>query len=498
MSRSTTGSVIFLAGACTMIFEITGSRMLGPYFGASIFVWTSLIGIIMAGLSLGYWLGGLISLNRSDRVLFGWMLLLAGVFVLITVTGHDYVLRRIIKYIPTFRLRTLLSAVVLFGPASIFLGMILPYGAKLVVNSVFSSGSTVGVLYSLSTTGSITGTFLAGFVLLPWLGFANVLFCVSVILLITALLIFVPAKKLFPIIASGLGVIIIIFFWIRTGPQPTGYIDLDTQYNRVIIYDTKDQNTGRPIKILNINDEKSSAMFTDSDDDLVFDVLKYYRLAEHFNPGFKNTLMIGGSGYAFPKDFLRRYPKANIDVVEIDPGLTQIARRYFHLPEDMRLKIFHEDGRTYLNDCTKKYDAVFMDAYKSMLTVPYQLTTTEAVGNIFNVLNDGGAVYANIISTSDKQNNQFLRSELATYKSVFPRVLLFAVQFPQPDETEIKYFQNFILVGLKTSGQINFTNENPEIQKFLDRQFKGNLGGPGEILTDEYAPIEFYADKAVR
>ncbi len=255
--------------------------------------------------------------------------------------------------------------------------------------------------------------------------------------------------------------------------------------------------TGRPVKILKVNDEKSSAMFTDADNDLAFEVLKYYRLVEHFNPGFRSSLMIGGSGYAFPKDYLRRYNEAAIDVVEIDPGLTKLARQYFNLTDNPRLTIFHEDGRTFLNHSVKKYDAVFMDAYKSMLTIPYQLTTREAVQKIFDILNEKGAVYANIISSLDQNNDLFLRSEIATYQKVFPQVYLFAVQYPEPSEIEKQYFQNFLLVGLKSQIKPEFTSENEELNRFLNHLISIDPGSEAIVLTDEYAPVEFYASKAL-
>ena len=208
--------------------------------------------------------------------------------------------------------------------------------------------------------------------------------------------------------------------------------------------------------------------------------------------------MIGGSGYAFPKDYLRRYQDAKIDVVEIDPGLTELAKLHFNLSDDPRLSVFHEDGRTFLNRCDKKYDAVLMDAYKSMITIPYQLTTKEAVQKIYDVLNENGAVYANIISSLNTDNNLFLRSELATYKSIFPQVYLFAVQYPNPTEEEKEYFQNFLLVGLKSSVSPDLESENTELNKYLSHLFKGNIQSDCEILTDEYAPVEFYAAKGLK
>ena len=490
--------IIFLAGALIMIFEVVGARVLGPYFGTSIFVWTSLIGVVMGGLSFGYWFGGYVSVKRSDYTLLSWILLLASVFILITALGNTYILDRILKYIPGFRLRTVISSILLFGPASVFLGMVLPYGVKLKIDNVRTSGSAVGNLYALSTVGSILGTFLAGFVLLPAFGFANILYVISAIIIVLSLILFLQNKKFVSTAITFAIAFLLVVLWVGKNTETLTYIDVDTQYNRVIIYNTTDQATGRPVKMLKVNDERSSAMFTDNDNGLVFEVLKYYRLVEHFNPGFKTSLMIGGSGYAFPKYYLQNYPDAKIDVVEIDPGLTKLAKLHFNLPDDKRLKVFHEDGRTYLNRCNKKYDAVFMDAYKSMITIPYQLTTKEAVQKIYDNLNDDGAVYANIISSLNTDNNFFLRAELATYKSIFPLVYLFAVQYPDPTEEQKKYFQNFMLVGLKSTDEPDFHCENAELNNYLSHIFTGNIPDDSEILTDEYAPVEFFASKGLK
>ena len=498
MKKYTLEIIIFLAGAITMIFEVVGARVLGPFFGASIFVWTSLIGIIMGSLSIGYWLGGIFSERQSSHKYLYWMLLLAGFFIFLNAIGHQYILNRIIKYIPDFRLKTTLSAILLFAPASVFLGMVLPYAVKLKIQNIRTSGALIGNLYALSTVGSIVGTFMAGFVLVPAFGFSNILFALSLLLVIIAMADFIWIREMIPVSASAILSICILFVWIKKHNTELDYIDTDTQYNRVLIYNTTDPLTGRPVKMLNVNDEQSSAMFLDKDDDLVFEVLKYYRLVEHFNPNFSTSLMIGGSGYAFPKDYLNRYPKATMDVVEIDPGLTALAREHFNLPDDERLKIYHEDGRTFINKCDKKYDAVFMDAYKSMITIPYQLTTQEAVQHLFDILNENGAVYANVISSLDSTNNYFLRAEVATYKSIFPQVYLFPVQYPNPSSEEKSNFQNFLLVGLKSSSIPEFENKNNQINQYLSHLYKGNLDFEEGVLTDNFAPVEFYAAKALR
>ncbi len=490
-------TTILLAGAFTMIFEIVGSRILGPYLGTSVYVWTSLIGIIFASLSLGYWLGGLLSVKRASFLYLAAMLLSAAIFVMITAIGNIYILDRVIKYVPGFGFRTVVSAILLFAPASFFFGMVLPYGVKLKMQRLSTSGITVGKLYALSTFGSILGTFAAGFWLLPDYGHTNVQMGISVALILLAGFILMINQRPVLSITPGVLLLIAILTWSYQHKKEQGFIDEDTRYNRVLIFNTTDKNTGRPVKMLRINNESSSAMFRDKDNDLVFDVLKYYRLVEHFVPGFRNSLMIGGSGYAYPKDYLERHPKAAIDVVEIDPGLTRLARKYFNLPDDPRLKIFHEDGRTFINRSDNTYDAIFMDAYKSMLTVPFQLTTVEAVQHLYDMLNEDGAVFANIISSLSPDNNQFLLAQTATYREVFPQVYLFAVQYPNPTETEKEYFQNIMLVALKSTDKPDFRSKDPELNAYL--QHRINLPGidKAEILTDEYAPVEYFASKVL-
>jgi len=427
------------------------------------------------------------------------MMLLAGVFVAITALGDHYILERIVKYIPGFKMQNVISVIVLFSPASVMFGMILPYGIRLRMDNLISSGSTVGSLYALSTVGSIIGTFSAGFILVPAFGYSNILYFLSFSLILISGILFLPERKYFNLASSLVLFVATVFIWIYNTNQVSTYIDVDTQYNRVLIYETKDRSSDRPIKMLRVNDENSSAMFLDGKGGLAFKVLEYYHLVDHFVPGFQNSLMIGGSGYAFPKAYLKSYPEARLDVVEIDPGLTALAREHFELKDSPRLNIFHEDGRIFLNHCEEnKYDAVFMDAYKSMLTIPYQLTTKEAVQKISDALTDDGAVFANVISSLDDNTNEFLRAELATYRSVFPQVFLFAVQYPNPTEEEKSHFQNIMLVGLKSQVKPELNSEKTQLNEFLSNLIEVKSTEKDFIITDEFAPVEYFAAKVLK
>jgi len=482
--------VIFFTGAFIMMFELAGSRVLGPYCGTSVIVWSSLIGIIFGSLSIGYSLGGWLSKRKVDYITLGWILFLAAVFIFLTTMGHDKVLKKLKWYVENERSLSLVASIVLFAPANLFFGMILPYIARIKIEQVKKSGLTVGKIYALSTFGSLTGTFITGFFLIPVLGFDRIMFIVMFGMILFWLITFILERKFVLAFTPVVFIIISVFFIFREFNKPKNYIDTDTSYNRVIIYDSKEEETGESIRILKVNNETSSAMYLGRNG-LVFEVLKYYHLVDHFVPSMQYSLMIGGSGYAFPKDYLLKYPASQIDVVEIDPGLTELARKYFELPKDSRLNIVHEDGRTYLNRCNKKYDAIFVDAYKSQLTIPYQLTTKEAVLRMYGSLHDKGAVFANIISMLDNTKNHFLRAELATYKDVFPMVFLFAVK----DPNDKNCLQNFMLVAMKSEEVPLFNSEDPEIDIYLRNLVTGSIPNDLPILTDDFAPVDYYTNK---
>jgi spermidine synthase len=485
--------VVFLCGAVVMIFELAGSRVLGPYFGTSIFVWSSLIGIILGSLSLGYYLGGKIADKKPSFNNLSLIIFLSSIFIGLTILIKDPLLGFLQANFADIKISSVFASLIIFLPASILLGMVFPYAAKLKINSLNKSGSTVGNLYAISTAGSIVGTFLAGFYLIPQFGTNKLLIILSVTLIIISITL--SAKQLTKI--KLLVLIILLSGWMATNQlnsiyEKNGFIDIDTAYNRVRIYNYKDIATGKLVKIMNINNENHSSMFLDSDN-LVNEYTKYYHLAKHFNPNFKRALMFGGAGYSYPKDYLLKYPESTIDVVEIDPMVTELAKKYFNLKENPRLNIYHEDGRVYLNATQKRYDVIFGDAFTSRYSLPYQLTTKEAIQKKYDILSDDGLVILNIVSSLEGKRGQFLRAEYATYKDVFSQVYLFPVTAPN-DEKKV---QNIILVALKSEINPTFNSDDPEINEYLQHAWKKGVTSDIPILTDDCAPVEYYISKAI-
>jgi spermidine synthase len=207
----------------------------------------------------------------------------------------------------------------------------------------------------------------------------------------------------------------------------------------------------------------------------------------HFKPDFQKTLIIGGAGYSFPKEYLRKYPGKQIDVVEIDPQMTQIARDHFRLKDDANLRIFHEDGRIFLNRTADKYDAILIDAFGSIYSVPFQLTTVEAVRKMSGALADDGVVILNLISAIEGEKSGFLQSEYKTFAEVFPSVVLFNLSPDRPNDKT----RNLILVASK-SGRISFDSSDAELSDLLGYRREKPLNLTMPVLTDDLAPVEYY------
>ena len=482
---------VFVCGALVMIYEIVGSRLVSPFIGTSTYVWTSLIGVILASLSLGYWLGGRMADRRPDIKIFAFVIFLAGALVSLTILIKDLVLTGVASAPTGLEVKSLLASLLLFAPASVALGVVTPYAIKLKMSSLTESGKTVGRLYAFSTIGSIAGTFAAGFFLIPFVGSTRTLYFVAGALILLSLVIAPFALRPF-----NVAVLILFGLSIAASEMTTLYMlwtkglrDIDTKYSRVQIFGATDGNTGRPIRAMSIDPYFVQSVIYLDGDDLFAKYNRYYHLLRHIRPDFRTALMIGGAGYTFPQNYLRTYPGALIDVVEIDPQMTEIARQYFRLEDDPRLKIIHEDGRVFLNRSeSAAYDAVFMDAFGSLFSVPYQLTTAEAVKNISRVLDDDGVVIFNIGSAIRGESSRFLQAEMATYRTSFPSVHLFKVNSDYADEQT----QNLIIVACKSACLDNSDSPDAEITRLLSHRYTAEFPIEMPVLTDDLAPVEYY------
>jgi len=488
--------IVFICGAVVMILELVGSRILAPYLGTSIIVWTSLIGIILGSLSLGYWWGGKIADRNPSYKIFSLIIFISAVIIALITSLKSFVLGFVQNNISHFYAGTIVATLILFAPPSIVLGMTTPYAVRLKIKDLNKSGTTVGGLYAISTIGSIAGTFLAGFFLIAYFGSTKILIILSIVLVFTSIIAYVRSiLAVKGIIISLLLLSLLAMNSYDAFLSKQEIIYVDTQYNRVLICRSVDAETNRPTRVMVTNPKEiQSAVFLNDDNDLVIGYTKFYRLAGHFKPDLKDSLMIGGAGYSYPKDYLKKFSTAKLDVVEIDPALTALARQYFNLKDDARLTIHHEDGRTFLNKAKKKYDVIFGDAFTSYYSLPYQLTTREAIQKMHDLLNEDGVVLVNIISSINGEKGEFLRAEYATFQSVFPQVYL----FPVADSNNGSDVQNVMLVALKSTKKPVFRNQDNELNGYLQHLWNKEVQMDIPLLTDDHAPVDNYILKVIK
>ncbi len=500
MSRIFTINLIaFLCGAAIMVIELVGSRVIAPYLGTSTFVWTSIIGVILASLSIGYWLGGRVADKYADNRIVAYIIFIAALFVMWTAIGQD-ITGYIFSFTHNIRISTVFASVILFVPSTIALGMVSPMLAKLRIAHLETSGAAIGNLYAISTVGSIVGTFLGGFFLISYMGTTRIFIAVAVVLALTSFIAHRPDKTILGISRIVITVLLILALitMSRAGTVSatnTGLIaDIDTRYSRYQIYDHADEKTGREQRLItNSLLVIQSGMYKDAPNELLFEYTRAFDLAEHFSPNYQRALLIGAGGYSYPKHFIIQHPDRHMDVVEIDHELEELSKKYLEYKPHSAVTSFFEDGRTFLNNTTSTYDVIFVDAYLSYFSIPFQLTTREAVERMHASLNERGIIAVNVIGPLEGERARLVHAIYATYKSVFPHVVLMTVDETEPS-TKV---QNILLVAFKDMVLPKLTSTKPEFSRYL-RTVHMNYPTTGLVLTDEFAPVEHFAEQMLK
>ncbi|ADW18988.1 Spermine synthase [Desulfobulbus propionicus DSM 2032] len=477
---------IFLCGAALMIIELTGSRILAPFLGTSLVVWTSLIGIILASLSFGAWWGGVLA-DRSPRPnLLGRIVLMAAWSTAAIGLSKSWILE-FLQGTGNLHAVAITATVALFAPAAILLGMVPPFAVRLCLHDTDHTGRTAGSLYALSTIGSIVGTFLAGFVLIAWVGSTAILFITAAFLVLASWLA-EPSNKAIKGVSLFLFLLAIALCRLQDQRlEQLGFLDRDTPYNRVLVYTSKEEGTDRLMREMVTGPQgRQSAMYLDNPTELALPYTRFYRLIEHYHPTARRMLVLGGGGYSFPKYALARYPDLRIDVVELDPGITNLARTHFGLTDHPRLTIIEEDARTFLKKVDHPYDVILCDVFNSHYSIPFHLVTVEAIGLMHSALKADGVVLVNLLASTEGVSSRFYKALHATFRAAFPSVQAYAVV----DPTDKHLWQNMLLVAGK--GELS-TNEpkDPSLRRMLTHALPPPDNHPPPF-TDEYAPVDRY------
>ena len=471
----------FVSGALGMIIELVAARILSPYLGNSNLIWTCIIGMMLAFMSLGYYFGGKIADKNPKRNIMSLFLLNAAIFISIIPLLEVYVIEPLSKTSLSLPLVAIICSIITFGLPSLFLATVSPYAVKLKEKTVDEIGQVSGKMSSFSTIGSIVGTFLAGFLLIPKMGVKNIILMCVIVLCVMSFILY--EKKNVKYIIKSVMIFILLIVVVLIGKEifksvhKNIILDTDSEYSRIWINKINDEMYALQV------DTAYESVSTENNN-LNAQYLEYYDLFDYYKEYSKDILMIGGAAYTYPSYFLEKYSEKNIDVVEIDPKMTEIANTYFDLDiENERLNIFHEDGRRFLNMSQKKYDCILIDAFKG-LNVPFQLTTIEALQSVKNSLNENGIVITNLVCALDGKDSELVKYEYTTYKEVFENVKIFQVGKGNVNDTDL---QNLILVGFNGEIYENL-GKYENYQRLIENEIL-NFYSDKPHVTDDLCPV---------
>jgi len=478
---------VFLAGAAVMSLELLATRVLAPHLGTSLFTWTALIATFLLALALGAWAGGTLADRAPRPRTLALLLVAASAATALLPFAAAPLLGWLAASPADLRLRAL-AASFLFTPPAALLGAVSPLAARIRIQTVNSCGAQVGRLYAVSTLGSLAGTLATGFFLLAWIGSARLLLLQALLLLAASFL--AEPRALLPARGAAL---VALALSAMLAPAPTLALpnaqlvaDVDSPYQRLLVFDLP--LAGRaPARVLAMGaEEYHSAQLLDQPAALPLDYTRFFRLAPALLARLDRALTIGAGAYSQPRDLLRQRPTARVDVVELDPAVTELAASHFGLQPDARLRIFHEDGRTFLNrGGGAVYDAIFLDVFRGR-TVPFHLITEEAVGRMEARLAPHGILSINLVATLEGPGSRLFRALHRTLCGAFPQVLTFAVGDPAATLRP----QNVVMLALRDAAPAQAPATH---SKLWSHRYTKSVPHTEPPFSDDFAPVDQYA-----
>lgn len=491
--------IAFIASFCILVIEIVAGRILAPFVGVSLYTWTSIIGIVLAGISIGAYVGGIIADRFPGTKTLAWLLILSGMTTLLIPPAANIVAAQ--QFPVSLMLRIFIVTTLIFIIPSCILGMISPVVVKLAIKNLDKVGKVVGKIYAFSTLGSILGTFAAGFFFISFMGARNVILLMGAILILTGLL----SGTLLKSRKTAIALVIIPsfllwgFYDLAIKPPLTAdtYHYTESDYYTIKVKKTTSSDGKTPLEALVLDNLTHSYVNLQNPLHIEY---KYERIyTDVFKWKFSKeqpfkTLTIGGGGYTFPRYIEIYYPNAGLDVVEIDPEVTKVTYEFLGLPKDTRIKSYNTDGRWFVMHSKERYDVIFVDAYND-LSIPYHLTTKEFAQQIKDILNPGGILLTNIIDNF--QRGSFLPSYMKTVREVFGEDNVYLLSVSPDFENigistfivlasngglDINAFDSYVKNHLKSDATASVVPENM-IKEFLNKRHS-------ILLTDDYAPVD--------
>lgn len=467
--------VAFVSGFALMAYEMVASRLLAPFIGNSMYVWTSVIGVMIAALAIGYTVGGWLADKRVAERDIAWLLVISAIAMTGTLFFYAPTLGAISEATTDQRWQGIVAAIALFMPASFILGMISPYLARLRVKSVATTGRSVAGLSAFNSVGGICGTFCAGFIFFSLIGSRETL-ALLVALLITTSWLIVPRYRLVQrMVVSACMAIMLALQIVAPVHAKTHIASIETPTTH---YDVQlRQYRGQQVRVLTTDPYSyQSGVLANGSKELVFDYTKKIMSIIDAAPNKDKILILGGGAYTLPEAIGKKYPNSQIDVVEIDPELREVSKKYFNYDEPANVHAISQDARAFLHDSKGTgYDIAVIDVYGNDVSIPFVFTTHEYAAELKGVLKDSGVVVANLIAGVNAACSPLLASLTASYATAFTNYTTMPAAASSAGGRE-----NMILVA--ANQPIDWT-----------RPFGPFATAPlsaATILTDNFTPVE--------
>lgn len=478
----------FIAGFSLMVVELIATRLMAPYVGSSIYTWTSVIGVILLGMAVGNYGGGVYVDRRGSHKVLSALFLVTSVTTFIVPLMTYFSPLIVLSSLPLVVIIVLLAILLFFVPAVCF-GTLYPAILKLYLEDVASTGVKSGQISALWSLGSIVGTFLTGFYFIGHIGSVATVLVIALILLGNAVTIFPLKRK----IVKGIGIVFIVIgmmtYVMHLFTDERGKVfAAESDYYKIQVVDMETKGKG-PVRALFLDfDSHSVESLSGQRLDLYPEM---YPIFGSINNTIKDVLVLGGGAYTLSKNMAEYYKGSNITTVELDPKVRDVAEEYFNANK-YPIQTEVSDGRVFLERTNKTYDLIFSDAYNSFISVPWHMATQEFDRMAKDHLNKNGIYALNFTATRKGEGLAFFQSMEKTFKSVFGNYYVFAY-----GKTEYEP-QNVILVGVNADvlpdpeavRQKIAQGENGE---FLSARLIENtkiIPDDTPILTDEYAPVE--------
>ena len=477
--------LVLAAGAGSTSTEICASRLLAPYFGASTVVWANVIGLVLAALSIGYWLGGRIADRRPQPHALGAIVVAGGALIAVVPFAAqpflDLTVRGLNNVSAGAVVGSFLGSLVLFAPPVVLLGMAAPFAIRLAVADVAVAGTVAGRLYALSTVGSIVGVFVPAIVTIEAFGTQRTLVGTAVVVALGGSVLLRRRWILAPVaLAAALAV-------------PAGVVkpvagllyEKDSQYQFVQVVQkgsVRDLYLNEGIAVH--SEWRTHTVLTGDEWDM------FLTVPPLLGRTVRSVAILGNAGGTTARAYGVFYPSARIDGVELDPTVTAAARRYMGLGRIKRLHVVTADARPFLERTHERFDLILVDAYRQPY-VPFYLATQEFFRLVRSRLRPGGIVALNVATVSG--DHRLADGIAGTLRTVFPQVLTW--QALKLNQLVLGFDRPISPARLREA--VGRTSERIRVLTRLLAGHARAAAPSAEPWTDDRAPVEWVTDRMI-